>query len=194
METDKCCVNAAESNMIAAPSSPPPRRRAALLSSRKTRLPLPGRLVGPQPGFTLMELVICLVIALLMLTMATSSVVAVRHRMEARGSAYRYVAKHSLARGVAVRMGRTSRLQVDTVAKRMWVEVERSATRRDTVGVIEYLDNGVKFRSTRTVLCFDARGMAKSGGSCEAPDVMAIFSMVGRADTVRTSAIGRIIR
>jgi len=150
--------------------------------------------VKQRPGFTLHELLISMLVMLVLMSVATSSVTALRHRMDARSAAYRYVAKHSLARAVAVRMGRTSQLRVDTIGKRIWVELERSPTQRDTVGIVEYFEDGVKFRSTRTVLCFDARGMAKSGGNCESPDATVIFSLMGRADTIRTNGIGRIVR
>jgi Tfp pilus assembly protein FimT len=135
-----------------------------------------------------------MLIVSLMMSVTLTSARSFRHRAEVRGSADRYVAKHALARAVAVRSGRTTLLQVDTAGRRMWLEVQRTATARDTVGVMDYFDNRLTLRSDRAVLCFDGRGLAKSGGSCDAPNATVIFTLAGRADTVRVSAVGRIVR
>ena len=152
-------------------------------------------LAKTRPGFTLMEVLITLTAASILMSMASVSAAGLRHQSEVRGSSYRYVAKHSLARAVAVRMGRTAQLRTDQAGRRVWIEVQRTgSTQRDTIGGVEYFDSRIGFSSSRTVLCFDGRGLAKTGGGCGAPDVTVVFSLAGRADTVRTSAIGRVIR
>jgi hypothetical protein len=142
----------------------------------------------------MLELIIAMLVMLIVMSMAVTSVSALRHHSLVRGASDRYRAKHMLARSVAVRLGRTTRLRVETSARKVWIEVERSATKRDTIGDIEYLDSGIGFTSTRSILCFDARGLAKTTSPCEAADVTVAFSLAGRADTVRASTMGRIIR
>jgi prepilin-type N-terminal cleavage/methylation domain-containing protein len=150
--------------------------------------------VQTRPGYTLVELMIAMAVVGILMSVAATSARALRHQSEVRSSTLRYIAKHARARAVAVRTGRTAELRVDTAGRRFWIEVQRTATERDTVGGVEYFDSRLGFRSNRTVLCFDARGLAKSGGTCQAPDVTVVFSLAGRADTVRTSVIGRVIR
>jgi prepilin-type N-terminal cleavage/methylation domain-containing protein len=152
------------------------------------------RIVKRRPGFNLIELLITMLVLGILLTVATTSATALRHRAEVRGTANRYIAKHALARAVAVRLGRASELRVDTAGRRIWIEVPQTATTSDTIGSVEYFDSRLGFRSNRSVLCFDARGLAKSGGSCQFPDATVVFSLNGRADTVRMSVTGRVIR
>jgi prepilin-type N-terminal cleavage/methylation domain-containing protein len=153
------------------------------------------RIVKRRPGFNLIELMITMLVLSILMSVATTSATALRHQAEVRGSANRYIAKHALARAVAVRMHRTSELRVDTAGRRIWIEVQQTTTTaRDTIGGVDYFDSRLGFRSNRSTLCFDARGLAKSGGSCQTPDATVVFSLRGRADTVRTSAIGRVMR
>jgi prepilin-type N-terminal cleavage/methylation domain-containing protein len=150
--------------------------------------------VARRQGYTLLELLMVLVILGLLLSVALPSVAAVRHQHEVRGSSQRFAAKHALARAVAIRMGRTAQLRVDASGKRVWVEVVRSPTVRDTVGPVEQFDARLGFNSNRSVLCFDARGLARTGGSCDAPDATVVFKAGNRSDTVQTTVLGRVIR
>jgi prepilin-type N-terminal cleavage/methylation domain-containing protein len=148
-----------------------------------------------RQGFTLLETVLVLVLIGLLFAVALPSAMSMRHYSEVRGSSQRFAAKHSLARAVAVRMGRTAQLRIDAGGKRVWIEVVRSPTVRDTVGPIERFPSGLGFSSDRTTLCFDARGLAKEAGfSCQQADAIVVFSLAGRADTVRITRLGRIDR
>jgi prepilin-type N-terminal cleavage/methylation domain-containing protein len=150
--------------------------------------------VTKRLGFTMLELIIVLLLLGVFLSIAAPSASAMRHQYEVRGSSQRFAAKHGLARAVAVRMGRTAQLRVDTAGSRVWIEVLRSPTVRDTVGPIDYFNPRLGFHSNRTRLCFDARGLAKTGGTCEAPGATVIFSLGGRADTVEVTPFGRVVR
>jgi prepilin-type N-terminal cleavage/methylation domain-containing protein len=150
--------------------------------------------VTRRRGYSLFELMIVLLLVGVFISIAAPSASAMRHRYEVRGSSQRFAAKHSLARAVAVRTGRTAQLRVDTARSRVWIEVLRSPAARDTVGPVDYFDRRLRFQSNRTTLCFDARGLAKTGAGCEAPSATVIFSLAGRADTVEITPIGRVVR
>jgi prepilin-type N-terminal cleavage/methylation domain-containing protein len=150
--------------------------------------------VTRRRGFSLLELIIVLLLLGVFIGIAAPSASAMRYRYEVRGSSQRFAAKHSLARAVAVRTGRTAQLRVDTARSRVWIEVLRSPTVRDTVGPVDYFDPRIGFQSNRTALCFDARGLARTGGGCETPSATVIFSLAGRADTVEVTPIGRVVR
>ena len=81
-----------------------------------------------RPGFTVLEMTVAMIVVSIMMSIAFTSARTLRHRAEVRGSADRYAAKHSLARAIAVRSGRTTVLRVDTVGRRVWVEVQRAPT------------------------------------------------------------------
>jgi hypothetical protein len=48
--------------------------------------------------------------------------------------------------------------------------------------------------STRTLLCFDARGIASTSGTCEPGDAQVIFAEGVMRDTVATTALGKVLR
>ena len=48
--------------------------------------------------------------------------------------------------------------------------------------------------SNRALLCFDARGLVSTIGSCESGDAQVIFSYGVMADTVVTTILGKVLR
>jgi hypothetical protein len=48
--------------------------------------------------------------------------------------------------------------------------------------------------SNRNLLCFDARGLASTAGSCQTGDAQVIFAESDKADTVTTTALGKVLR
>jgi hypothetical protein len=48
--------------------------------------------------------------------------------------------------------------------------------------------------SNRTLLCFDARGIASTAGSCQTGDAQVIFAEGATADTIVTTALGKVLR
>jgi prepilin-type N-terminal cleavage/methylation domain-containing protein len=146
-------------------------------------------------GFTLLEVVVAMIILMIMASMAVPPVTAWRHHAEVRGASDQFRASVALARATAVRMGRSTRLVMHPATRRVWVEVERTPAARDTVGGIRHLSPGLVMSASRDTICFDARGLRKFGAACGTPDTVRIsFSSAGRADTVRTDRIGRVIR
>jgi hypothetical protein len=145
--------------------------------------------VKARQAFSMVELLIVLVLAGFMLTMSTSTLLAVRRNALVRGAIDEAIAKHSLARATAVRMGRLAQLRADPAGGRLWIEVggapiPSSGTRLE----------GVHFTTNRTILCFDARGLATMGGACQSPDATFVFKHTVRSDTLRMTLLGRIVR
>jgi prepilin-type N-terminal cleavage/methylation domain-containing protein len=149
-------------------------------------------------GFTLMEAII--VMALMAMVAATGGpkLSAALHRRTTSSAADQFVVTHSLTRSTALRYGRVAQLHIDAPTRRFWVDVDTSANgigQRATISnVRDVSGSGLTMTSTRTVLCFDARGIASTSGSCEAGDALVIFSDGATADSVRTTILGKVLR
>jgi Tfp pilus assembly protein FimT len=161
--------------------------------------PLPGAKiednVTTRQGMTLLEVLLVMLLLMIVMSIAVPSAQSWRRHAELTGASDRFRAKHALARATAVQLRRTTRLQIDPAGRKLWVEVDRTATSRDTVGAVDYFEGPVQIASNRNTLCFDARGLAKpAGGGCQAGDAQVVYSLSGRADTVRTSPLGRVLR
>ena len=87
---------------------------------------------------------------------------------------------------------------MDAAGQRFWVDVDTSANgigQRATIADVRYVtDNGLHMTSNRALLCFDARGIASTLGSCESGDAKVIFSDGAMADTVTTTILGKVLR
>jgi prepilin-type N-terminal cleavage/methylation domain-containing protein len=149
-------------------------------------------------GFTLIEaLVVASVIGIVAVTGAPKVSAALQKRSSA-SAADQLILTHSLARSTAIRFGRIAQLHIDAVGQRFWVDVDTSANgigQRATIANIRYTsDLGLQMTSNRSLLCFDARGMASTLGSCESGDVRVVFSHGQIADTVVATTLGKVLR
>ncbi len=169
-------------------------------SRQEMAVPIPLRPDKCRRGVTALELVMVMLVigVMLGLTLPIASSLAGRFKV---GSARDvFVNTHARARAVAVQFGREGRLQIRPAEGRFWVEVDTGvpgAMATDTVGPLvdvrrEY--GGVTMYAPRQVLCFDSRGLAYSGGGCEPHDAIIIFARQDRADTVRLSLGGTVVR
>jgi type II secretion system protein H len=148
-------------------------------------------------GFTIVELIIVLVMAGVIMAVISPSLSRAFRRTGVRAAVDEFASTHSLARSAAVRFGRMAELHIDQVGMSFWVEVDTSSAGgvKDTVGVVKYqAGNDVTIKSTRALLCFDARGLPTTRGACEAPDATVIFASGSRVDTLTITALGRILR
>ncbi len=146
-------------------------------------------------GFTLIEMLIVMTVLGVIVAVALPSFVTGFRQRATRGAVDRLAMSHSLARATAVRYGRVAELHIDAANGRFWVEVDTSGTGiRDTVGVINDLSEQVTMLSTRTLLCFDIRGLTTTRGACEPGDVLVQFSLQGRTDTLQTTVLGKVLR
>ena len=149
-------------------------------------------------GFTLLEVIIVLFVLAIVAAMGAPRLSAALRRRTTQTAAEQFVTAHSLARGTAVRYGRVAQLHIDAAATRFWVDVDTSATgvgQRATIWYMRTLAQpNLVMSSNRTLLCFDARGLPLVLGSCESGDATVIFTAINRANTVRTTLLGKVLR
>lgn len=149
-------------------------------------------------GVTMIELV--MVLSVIGIVAATSGprISAAMQRRTTASVADQFVVTHSLTRSTALRFGRVAQLHIDAPNKRFWVDVDTSANgigqRATIANVRDVSGNGLLMTSNRTLLCFDARGIASTLGSCEPGDARVVFSDGAMADTVTTTALGKVLR
>ena len=149
-------------------------------------------------GFTMIETIMVLTLVSIVAAIGGPKLSAALQRRTTASAADQFVLTHSLARSTALRYGRVAQLHVDTTGKRFWIDVDTSANgvgqRATIANVRDVSGDSLVMTSTRTLLCFDARGIASTGGSCESGDATVIFSYGATADTVATTALGKVLR
>jgi len=155
--------------------------------------------ITQRRGFTLLEGIIVMSILAVLSAIGAPTLSDSLRKRTTSGAADQFVAAHSLARATAVRYGRVAQLHIQAGPKKFWIEVDTSATgngQRATVFYTRKLDNvtGLQMVSTRSLLCFDARGLARTSATCEGGDARVIFKMNGAADTVNTTVLGKVLR
>jgi hypothetical protein len=140
-----------------------------------------------------------LVIAVLLgLSLPLASAVTGRFKVGSARNAFANT--YARARAAAVQYGREGRLHIRVDQGQFWVEVDTGvpgAMLADTIGRVVHLSteySGVTMFSPKDTLCFDARGLAYSGGACDTHDAIITFSRWDRVDTVQLSLGGTIVR
>ena len=149
-------------------------------------------------GFTVIEMLMVLTLMAIVAAIGGPKLSAALHRRTSSSAADQFVLTHSLTRATALRYSRVAQLHIDSSTRRFWIDVDTSANgigqRATIANVRDVSGSGLTMASTRTVLCFDARGLASTSGSCEAPDAEVIFSDGATADTVRATILGKVLR
>jgi prepilin-type N-terminal cleavage/methylation domain-containing protein len=151
-----------------------------------------------QRGFTMIETIMVLAIVAVVAATGGPKLSAALQRRTSTSAADQFVLTHSLARSTAVRFARIAQLHIDGAGSQFWVDVDTSANgigQRATIAYVRDVSaSGLTMSSNRTLLCFDARGIASTSGSCEPGDAEVIFSDGATADTVVTTALGKVLR
>lgn len=149
-------------------------------------------------GFTLVEAMMVVCIVAVMAAVAGPSLSDALQRRMTASAADQFAATHSLTRSTALRYGRVAQLHIDAPSARFWVDVDTSANgigQRATIAYVrDVSEPGLAMSSNRSLLCFDARGIASTVGSCQAGNATVIFTNGSKADTVRTTTLGKILR
>jgi prepilin-type N-terminal cleavage/methylation domain-containing protein len=149
-------------------------------------------------GVTVIELVMVLSVIGIVAATGGPQISAALQRRTTASVADQFVLTHSLTRSTALRYGRVAQLHIDAANKKFWIDVDTSANgigQRATIAYVrDVSDNGLQMTSTRTLLCFDARGIASTLGSCEPGDAKVKFTDGTMADSVLTTALGKVLR
>ena len=151
-----------------------------------------------QRGFTLIEAIIVIAVLAVVAATGVPHIAAALQSRTSGSAADQFVLTHSLTRATAIRYGRTAELHIEPSTNRFWVDVDTSANGSGQRATISYVrdvsGNGLTMTSTRALLCFDARGIPSTLGSCESGDARVIFSDGARSDTINTTALGKVLR
>jgi len=149
-------------------------------------------------GFTMIEAVMVMSVLGIVAAIGGPKISAALQRRTTASAADQFILTHSLTRSTALRYGRVAQLHVDATGQRFWVDVDTSANgigQRAIIANVRYVnDNGLHMTTNRALLCFDARGIASTAGSCESGDAKVIFSNGVMADTVATTILGKVLR
>jgi len=135
-----------------------------------------------RSGFTLLEAIIVMVLMSVIATMGAPKLSSALRQRTVASAADQFELGHS----------------IDASTLRFWVDVDTSANhvgQRATISSIHDLaGNGLTMSSNRSIVCFDARGMATTGGVCEAGDVAITFTDADKTLTVTSTTLGKVLR
>ena len=155
-------------------------------------------LMTRRHGFTMIETIIVLTLIGIVAAIGGPKISAALQRRTTASAADQFTLTHSLSRSTAIRYGRVAQLHIDSAGRRFWIDVDTSANgtgQRATIGYVRDVSaSGLTMTSTRALLCFDALGLPATTGSCEPPDARVVFSDGATADTIATTALGKVLR
>ncbi len=151
-----------------------------------------------QSGFTIMEALIGVSVVGLLAGM-TFSRTDTWDRFATKGAADQFTSAHQKARTAAVRFGDVAELHIDASGDRFWVQIDTTADGTgvmDTIGaVVNLRENGVDLRATRSLLCFDPRGLIAGRAGCPTTGSLGIvFSRGSSSDTLAVTASGLLFK
>ncbi len=151
-------------------------------------------------GYSIIEVLWTLALLGILAALAGASMLASRDRARVAAARGAFSATHSLARQVAARYGRASKLWIDSRAGSFWLTVDTTAapwgggiedTVREVVNVGDRF-GGVRISSTRRLLCFDPSGLATAIGECELLNATIVLWRGRVADTITIFRLGRL--
>ena len=156
-------------------------------------------MIGSQRrGVTMIELIMVLAVIGIVAATGGPKISAALQRRTTASVADQFVLSHSLTRSTALRYGRVAQLHIDAPGKRCWIDVDTSANGIGQLVTISFVRDvsgkGLQMASSRTLLCFDALGIASTVGSCEPGDAQVVFTDGSMADTVTTTTLGKVLR
>ncbi len=148
-----------------------------------------------RPGFSLPEMLVVLIIAAFVMTIAIPKLSQMWDDREAAAAADSFVRAHELARVTAVRFGRDAMLHIDTSQARFWVDADTNGLgHRATIGGVVSFKSGVKLATTDSLRCFDMRGMPSSRNNCEIGGDTVVFATHSQTDSMFITPLGKVVR
>ena len=116
-----------------------------------------------------------------------------------KGAADQFISAHQKARTAAVRFGAVAELHIDASTDRFWVQIDTTVSGSgvmDTIGqVVDLSEDEVDLRATRSLVCFDPRGLIASAAGCPTTGSLVIgFSRGSSSDTLVATASGLLFK
>ncbi|WP_420126948.1 GspH/FimT family pseudopilin [Longimicrobium sp.] len=141
-------------------------------------------------GYTLTELLIVLIVAAIISSMALPRFFSFIRHLNARSATSRVVADLTMARTQAVREGRSVSLRM-TGASTYQITVDNGAAVLRTIKTVDVRggQRDVSLAPTAARVIFDSRGMLTAASAQQLRVVR-----LGKVDTVSISAVGRVYR
>jgi type IV fimbrial biogenesis protein FimT len=145
---------------------------------------------GNRSGYSLVELLIVLMIAALVLALATPKMVSFTRYLTSRSATSQVVGDLALARSTAVRNGRSASLRIASAsAYSVTLDADNGSVMRTVKSVtIDGAARGVSLGTVGTQITFDSRGMRRNTTQS------LIVTRTGGADTVTVTIVGRVYR
>ena len=152
-----------------------------------------------RSGYSLLEIVAILLVLGGFTGAAVPRMSGAWEQFAVAGAADQFISAHHKARTAAVRFGAVSELHIDASADRFWVQIDTTASRSgvmDTIGeVVDLSESRVDLRATRSLLCFDPRGLVAAAAGCPTTGSLAIgFSRGSSSDTLSATASGLLFK
>ena len=150
-------------------------------------------------GFSLAEVMFVVTIIGLLAGLAFPRMGQTWDQFAVRGAADQFRSAHQKARTTAVRYGGVAELHINTSTEQFWVQIDTTflgSGVMDTIGaVIDLSESQVDLRATRSLICFDARGLvANGGGGCPTTGALGVgFSRNDSSDTIRVTVSGLLL-
>jgi type II secretion system protein H len=142
----------------------------------------------PRGGFTLTELLIVLIVAAIITSMALPKMFSFIRHLNARSATSQVVADLTMARTQAVREGRSVSLRM-TGASTYQVTVDNDVPTTIKTVDIRGGQRDVSIAPADARVTFDSRGMLSAASANQLR-----VTRTGKADTVSISAVGRVYR
>jgi prepilin-type N-terminal cleavage/methylation domain-containing protein len=148
-------------------------------------------------GFTMIELLIVLTIALLLLGIATPRLLETNRRVALDGARSKVTAQVALGRAYATRFGRVSSLVLDPAGDRLSILVDTSVLGDKPAVTFQRVslwdDLHVDLTASQPLICFDPRGLTVQTGACAGTQVVVRLQSGTERDSVIVSATGRVV-
>jgi prepilin-type N-terminal cleavage/methylation domain-containing protein len=147
-------------------------------------------------GFSMIELVVVLTVALVLLGVATPRLLDTNRRLAVGSARSKVTAQVALTRAAATRFGRTSKLVLDAAGDRLSILVDTSALGDKPAATLQLVslwdDLRVDLSATQPLICFDPRGLAVQSGACAGQPVVVYLRSGPELDSVVVSVTGRV--
>lgn len=147
-------------------------------------------------GFSMLELIVVLTIALVLLGIATPRLLETNRHLAVQNARSKVIAQVALTRAAATRYSRVSTLVLDAAGDRLSILVDTSALGDQPAATLQPVDLWgdlrVDLSATQPLVCFDPRGIAVQSGACTGSAVVVYLQSGPERDSVVVSATGRV--